>query len=142
MPEREQLMTIGQLATRTGLSIKTIRELEGRGLIYNAGRSEGNYRLFDSSALWCCQTIGNLRSLGLTIKEIEELAGVYLDQPQEPVGPRLAMLLERAEQRIDERIRDLEQVRARIHAYRAQRPDVLAGEAEHELTRSDPRGRA
>jgi MerR family transcriptional regulator, copper efflux regulator len=141
MPEHEELMTIGQLAARTGLSIKTIRELEGRGLIYTAGRSEANYRLFDSSALWCCETIGNLRSLGLTIKEIEQLAAVYLDHPQEPIGPRLAMLLERAEQRIDERIQDLEQVRDRIRAFRSQRPDVLAGEAEHELTRADPRGR-
>jgi MerR family transcriptional regulator, copper efflux regulator len=141
MPAHEELMTIGQLAARTGLSIKTIRELEGRGLIYTAGRSEANYRLFDSSALWCCETIGNLRSLGLTIKEIEQLAGVYLDQPQEPIGPRLAMLLERAEQRIDERIQDLEHVRDRIRAFRTQRPDLLTGEAEHELTGADPRGR-
>jgi DNA-binding transcriptional MerR regulator len=140
MPE-EELITIGQLAARTGLSIKTIRELEGRRLIYTAGRSEANYRLFDSSALWCCQTIANLRTLGLTLKEIEQLAAVYLDQPQEPIGPRLATLLERAEQRIDERIEELEQVRERIRAYRAQRHDVLAGGAEHMLTRSDPRGR-
>jgi MerR family copper efflux transcriptional regulator len=139
MPAHEELMTIGQLAARTGLSVKTIRELEGRGLIYTAGRSEANYRLFDSSALWCCETIGNLRSLGLTIKEIEQLAAVYLDQPQEPTGPRLATLLGRAEQRIDQRIQDLEQVRERIRAFRTQRPDVLTGEAEHELTRSDPR---
>jgi DNA-binding transcriptional MerR regulator len=41
-----------------------------------AGRSESNYRLFDSSALWCCQVIAHLRSLGLTIKEIEQLARV------------------------------------------------------------------
>jgi MerR family copper efflux transcriptional regulator len=71
MLEHEELMTIGQLAAKTGLSIRTIRELEGRGLIYTAGCSEANYRLFDSSALWCCQVITNLRSLGLTIKEIE-----------------------------------------------------------------------
>ena len=32
-------MTIGQLAARTGLTFKMIRELEGRGMIYSAGRS-------------------------------------------------------------------------------------------------------
>ncbi|HTX09769.1 MAG TPA: MerR family transcriptional regulator [Solirubrobacteraceae bacterium] len=137
MSEPEQLMTIGQLAARTGLTIKMIRELEARRLIYSAGRSEGNYRLFDSSAVWCCEVIGNLRSLGLTIKEIEQLAGIYLDRPEEPIGPRLAPLLDQAEQRIEERVRELEGVRERIRAFRAQRSDVLAGEAEHELT--DPR---
>ena len=140
MPE-DELMTIGQLAARTGLTIKAIRDLEGRGLIYSAGRSEGNYRLFDFSALWCCEVVGNLRSLGLTIKEIGQLAGVYLDRPQEPVGPRLAALLDRAERRIDERVGELEQVRERIRAFRAQRPDVLAGKAERELARGDRRRR-
>jgi DNA-binding transcriptional MerR regulator len=139
MPEHEAPMTIGQLAARTGLSIKPIRQLEGRGLIYLAGRSGSNYWLFDSSALWCCQVIANLRSLGLTIKEIEQLAGVHLERPQEPIGPRLAALLDGAERRIQERIGELEQVRDRINAFRAQRADLLAGKAEHELTRDDPR---
>jgi DNA-binding transcriptional MerR regulator len=132
-------MTVGQLAERTGLSVKAIRELEGRRLIYSAGRSEGNYRLFDASALWCCQVITNLRSLGLTIKEIEQLAGVYLERPEERIGPRLAALLDRAERRIEERVRELEQMRERIRAFRAQRPDVLTGRAEAELTGDDPR---
>lgn len=132
-------MTIGQLAARTGLTVKAIRQLEGRGLIYSAGRSEGNYRLFDSSAVWCCQVITNLRSLGLTLKEIEQLAGVYLERREEPIGPRLAALLDRAERRIDERMGELERVRDRIKAFRAQRADMLAGKAEHELTGDDPR---
>jgi len=47
----ERLMTVGQLARRTGLSIKAIRQFEASGLIYSAGRSESNYRLFDQTAL-------------------------------------------------------------------------------------------
>ena len=74
--------------------------------------------------------ITNLRSLGLTIKEVEQLAGVYLERAEEPIGPRLAALLDRAERRIDERIRELDQVRERIRAFRARRPDLLAGRAE------------
>jgi MerR family transcriptional regulator, copper efflux regulator len=138
MDEREQLMTVGQLAARTGLSVKAIRELEGRGLIYSAGRSEGNYRLFDSTALWCCDVVTNLRSLGLTIKEIEDLNDIYLRRPGEPVGPRLAAVLDRAERRIDQRVRELEDVRERIHAFRTERRDLLAGRAEPELTRREP----
>src|SRR6266508_4651052 len=68
-----RLMTVGELARRTGMSAKAIRQFEELGLIYSAGRSEANYRLFDESAIWCIQVIGNLRSLGLTIKEIQQL---------------------------------------------------------------------
>jgi len=86
----DELMTVGELARRTGLSIKAIRRYEALGLLYSAGRSEGNYRLFDESALWWAQVIETLRSLGLTIKEIDQLGRTYLSQPEERIGPRLA----------------------------------------------------
>jgi DNA-binding transcriptional MerR regulator len=82
-------MTVGGLARRTGLTVKAIRRYEAPGLIYSAGRSEGGYRLFDESALWCAQMISTLRSLGLTIKEIDAPRALYLERPGEPIGPRL-----------------------------------------------------
>ena len=69
-------MTIGELSRRTGINVKTLREYEGMGLVYTVGRSPGNYRLFDESALWCVEVIRNLRSLGLTVAEIREIAGI------------------------------------------------------------------
>ena len=45
-------MTVGELSRRTGIWRKAVRELERLGLIYNARRSEANYRLFDESAIW------------------------------------------------------------------------------------------
>ena len=100
-------MTVGELSRRTGLSVKAIREYEALGLIYSAGRSEGGYRLFDDAALWCARVISTLRSLGLTIKQIDQLASAYLSRPDEPIGPRLASLLDDAERRIDARITEL-----------------------------------
>ena len=47
----DSLMTIGELSRRTGVSVKALRRYEGMGLIYTAGRSASNYRLFDESAL-------------------------------------------------------------------------------------------
>jgi DNA-binding transcriptional MerR regulator len=133
------LMTVGELARRTGLSIKAIREYEALGLIYSAGRSGGGYRLFDESALWCARVISTLRSLGLTIKEIDELARAYLDRPEEPIGPRLAALLERAERRIDARMAGLEAVRGRIREYRTAHAAALAGQDGAGLFGPDPR---
>ncbi len=81
------LMTVGELSRRTGLTIKAIRRYEASGLIYSAGRSDAGYRLFDDSALWCAQVIVRLRSLGLTIRELEQLAGLYRSRPGEAIGP-------------------------------------------------------
>ncbi|HEY3869111.1 MAG TPA: MerR family transcriptional regulator [Actinocrinis sp.] len=61
------------LSRRSGVPVKTLREYEDLGLIYTVGRSAGNYRLFDSEALWCVEVVGALRSLGLTLAEITEL---------------------------------------------------------------------
>jgi DNA-binding transcriptional MerR regulator len=120
------LMTVGELARRTGLSIKAIRQYEALGLIYSAGRSEGGYRLFDDSALWCARVISTLRSLGL-IKKIDQLGSAYLSRPDEPIGPHLAALLDGSEQRIDDRIAELTAFRERIRAYRMRHAAGLSG---------------
>lgn len=134
-------MTVGELAERTGVSRKTIRDLEGRGLIYTAGRSEANYRLFDEEALWCVQMITGLRSLGLTLNEIERFGKEYLKQPGEPSGPRLDLLLERVERRVTKQLAELEQLLSRIEAFRVARAAALAGEPGAELGPPDPRRR-
>jgi MerR family transcriptional regulator, copper efflux regulator len=131
------LMTVGELARRTGMTAKAIRQFEGLGLIYSAGRSEANYRLFDESAIWCVQVISSLRSLGLTIKEIQQLAAVYLDRPGEPIGPQLAALLDRAEQRIEQRRAELDLIQERIRDFRAANAAALAGRSD--LAGGDPR---
>jgi MerR family copper efflux transcriptional regulator len=137
----DELMTVGELARRTGLSVKAIRQYEALGLIYSAGRSEGNYRLFDESALWCAQVVSTLRALGLTIKQIDQLGCAYLSQPDEPIGPRLAPLLDHAEQRIADRIAELEAIRGRIHEFRAEHSAALAGCPGANLFGQDPQRR-
>jgi MerR family copper efflux transcriptional regulator len=136
---RGDLMSVGELARRTGMSPKAIREFEGMGLIYSAGRSEANYRLFDESAIWCVQVIGNLRALGLTIKQIRQLAAVYLDRPEEPIGPRLAELLDETEQRIEQRREQLDVIQRRIRVFRAANQAALAGHADADLGSGDLR---
>src|SRR6266545_1648645 len=136
---RGELMTVGELARRTGMSPKAIREFEDLGLIYSAGRSEANYRLFDESAVWCVQVIDNLRALGLTIKQIQQLAAVYLDRPDEPIGPRLADLLDQTEQRIERRRDQLNVIQRRIRGFRSANKAALAGHSETDLASGDLR---
>ena len=93
-------MTIGDLSRRTGVPVKALRKYEDMGLIYTAGRSPGNYRLFDEEALWCVGVIGSLRGLGLTLAEIRELSEIYLVRTEDPIGPRLAAVLLAARGRV------------------------------------------
>ncbi len=135
-------MTIGQLARRSGVSIRALRELDGMKLIYGLGRSGSNYRLFDESALWCLHMIGSLRSLGLTLKEIQEICAVYLRQPAEPIGPYVRQKLEGALERTEARIAKLQEVRQRIRRFHAAHTAALAGQADLQMYASDPRRRS
>ena len=135
-------MTIGQLARHSGVSIKALREYERLGLLYTLGRSESNYRLFDESALWCVQVIGSLRSLGLTLKEIQEVSAIYCEHPGEAIGPHLADKLNQVLARVEERISDLQVLRHRILDFQVAHSPALTGQADLELYASDPRRRS
>jgi len=132
-------MTIGQLARRSGVSIKALRGYERLGLVYTLGRSESNYRLFDESALWCVQVIRSMRSLGLTLKEIRELTTIYLERPGEKIGPHLGEKLDHALACVEARISDLQALRRRIIDFRATHAPALTGQIDLALYASDPR---
>jgi MerR family transcriptional regulator, copper efflux regulator len=135
-------MMIGELSQRTGVSQKALRRYEGMGLIYTAGRSPGNYRLFDESALWCIQVIHNLRALGLSLSEIRELAGIYLGRPDQPIGPHLAELLCTVRTRVDRHIVELQELRERIDSFEADHQAELAGQPGADFRAGDPRSGA
>jgi MerR family transcriptional regulator, copper efflux regulator len=135
-------MTIGQLARRSGVSIRALRELDGMKLVYGLGRSGGNYRLYDESALWCLRMIGSLRSLGLTLKEIKEICAIYIRQPDEPIGPYVRQKLDGAMERTEARIAELQEVLQRVCRFRAAHAAALAGQAELQLYAANPRRQA
>jgi DNA-binding transcriptional MerR regulator len=132
-------MTIGELSKRTGVSPKALRRYEGLGLIYTAGRSAGNYRLFDESAFWCVQVIHDLRSLGLSLSEICNLASVYLGRPDQPIGPHLAERLRAVRARIDRQTAQLADLRGRIDSFEIDHRAELAGLPGSDFRAGDPR---
>jgi MerR family transcriptional regulator, copper efflux regulator len=134
-----EAMTIGKLARRTGVPVKTLREYEDLGLIYTVGRSAGNYRLFGEEALWCVNVVTTFRRLGLTLAEIEELAKGYLAHTGDPPGPALAAALAAARSRLHERIGELQATLRRIDEFEAANRDALAGRSAFQPP--DPRSR-
>ncbi len=134
----EPLMTIGQLARRTGIPINRLREYERLGLLYTRGRTESNYRLFGEETVWCVELIRALRSLGLTIKEIQEMTSWYVADPNEPIGPHLGRKLDLALSRIEARVVEQQLLRQHIRDFQSEHAAALAGRSELSLLTSDP----
>jgi MerR family copper efflux transcriptional regulator len=131
------IMTIGELSRRTDVPVKQLRRYEDLGFIYTVGRTSGNYRLFDESALWCVGAVTLWRSLGLTLAEIGELTDLYVERPEENIGPRLAELLGSVRVRTHRRVSELRELLERIDAFETQHRAELSGEADFRST--DPR---
>lgn len=66
-------LRIGELARRSGFSIKTLRFYERRGLLPAAARSAGGFRLYTEADLHRLQFIGQARALGLRLDQIRQL---------------------------------------------------------------------
>ena len=58
-------MMIGQLASRTGLSVRTLRFYADAGVLPEDGRSAAGYRLFGPDAVARARLIGTLREIGV-----------------------------------------------------------------------------
>lgn len=104
-----ELLTIGELARRTGLSVSAIRFYEARGLIAPL-RTSGNQRRFLSSDIRRLSFALIAQQLGLSIGEIQaELA--TLPDGRAPTAGDWHGISERIRSRLDAKIRMLERTR-------------------------------
>lgn len=67
------LHTIGELARRTGLAVRTIRFYSDSGVVPPADRSDGGYRLYGADALARLELVRTLRDLGIDLATIRRL---------------------------------------------------------------------
>jgi len=66
-------MHIGELAERTGLSLRTIRHYDEIGLLKPSGRTEGGFRLYTGRDLDRLLLIRRMKPLGFSLEEMAEL---------------------------------------------------------------------
>jgi DNA-binding transcriptional MerR regulator len=64
------LLTIGQLARRTGVPVRTIRFWSDEGVLPETDRSAGNYRRYDGRAVARLDLVRTLRELGMGLDDI------------------------------------------------------------------------
>lgn len=69
---------VGQLAERTGLTVRTLHHYDALGLLSPSQRTESGYRLYDAADVARLQRVIALRQLGLSLDEV----GRCLNDPE------------------------------------------------------------
>jgi len=109
-------LRVGELAERTGLTVRTLHHYDQIGLLTPAARSPSGYRLYDAADVERLTRILLLKHLGLSLEEI----GSMLDGDEEdglPLGRTLALQIERLRETIARQarlLRRLEGLAARL----------------------------
>lgn len=67
------MLTIGQLAKRTGVTIRTLRYYDKIGLLIPTDYKEGGHRLYSPNDLLRIQQIQSLKFIGFSLKDIADL---------------------------------------------------------------------
>lgn len=71
----ETAWKVGELAERTGLSVRTLHHYDEIGLLPATGRGESGYRVYEDSDIERLQRILFYRELGFTLREISAIVG-------------------------------------------------------------------
>ncbi|MGW1296865.1 MerR family transcriptional regulator [Streptomyces sp. NPDC002533] len=79
--EGDMLYPIGELARRTGLTVKTIRFYSDRGIVTPADRSPAGYRMYSADAVARLGLVRTLRELGLDLPTIRRVVDRELSLP-------------------------------------------------------------
>ena len=110
--EIEKTLTVGQLATRTGVAVSALHYYEARGLIRST-RSSGNQRRYARQVLRRIAVIKAAQRVGVPLAEIHE-ALKALPADRAPTAGEWRRLSSRWRAELDERIASLTLLRKRL----------------------------
>jgi len=105
-------LTVGELARRCGLTVRTLHHYDAIGLLVPSLRSAAGYRLYDRANIERLHRIQALRQLGLSLADI----GKALSGPELP----LAELIDRQLVQIDRDMTRAERLRSKLIQLRRQ----------------------
>ncbi|MDP9417385.1 MAG: redox-sensitive transcriptional activator SoxR [Actinomycetota bacterium] len=112
MPAPQELLTIGELARRSGLATSALRYYEREGLIA-ATRSVGGQRRFERATLRRVAFVRAAQQVGLTLDEIRAALST-LPESRTPTKEDWRRLSRSWRRRIDDRIAALERLRDNV----------------------------
>lgn len=115
-------MRIGELATATGVTVKTLRFYEQRGLLHQPERKPSGYRDYPGHAVDRVAFIRHAKHAGLTLRQIGEVLAIR-DDGQAPCQHVSALVSERLLD-VEQTLRELRRTRDELRDLRA-RLDML-----------------
>ena len=93
-------MHIGELAERTGLSLRTIRHYDDVGLLPATARTDGGFRVYSEDDFERLMVIKQMKPLGFSLEEMVEILGILASSEAtgstEEASTRLSGFLEKA----------------------------------------------
>ncbi|WP_100835707.1 redox-sensitive transcriptional activator SoxR [Kitasatospora fiedleri] len=111
-PTRHDVLTIGQLAERSGLAASALRYYESLGLIHSA-RTAGNQRRYPRTALRRIAFVRAAQQVGLSLEEARA-ALARLPEDRAPSTREWNAVATAWQHRIDRQIAELQHMRAKL----------------------------
>ena len=111
------MLKVGELARRSGLTVRTLHHYDSIGLLKPSGRSDAGYRLYNRDDVARLHQVQALRRFGMALADI----GQFLAKP----GASLPDLIARQIDSLDRQIAEAAKLREQLAALRGQ---LLAGE--------------
>ncbi len=141
----QPLYSIEQVATRTGMTKRTLRYYEEVGLLPPTGRTEGNYRLYSDDDIQRLERIKELRDLlGFSLADIRELleadderGQIKVAYRQETDAAAKIAQLDRSDEIIHKQLHLIEQKLSGLEQMRA---SLQAKLERHQRSRKELRG--
>lgn len=103
-----ELMAVGEVAERTGLSVRTLRHYEELDLILPSGRTPGGFRLYSPADVDRLLLIRRMKPLGFTLEEMGEFLRAVDAQDASPDDATAREALGRIAEEARRRMADLQ----------------------------------
>lgn len=97
----EAHLKVGELAARTGLTVRTLHHYDEIGLLTPGQRTPAGHRLYGEPEVRRLQHIASLKHIGLSLDEIRDV----LDRPDTSLEKTLSLQIQRIDEDIDRRQR-------------------------------------
>jgi DNA-binding transcriptional MerR regulator len=147
----DRFLTVGDLAERSGVSPRTIKHWEEKGIIEPDMRTEGGFRLYSEGYVFLCKLIRDLQLFGYTLEEIKDISDHFRDflaieddpeaLPKSIVEAKLDTMLKEI-QKLFERMKLLgEGIDRWKDLLKKKKKDILSLRAKNQKRAPEPKGK-